>query len=599
MRRLPHVFLALVLAAAALLRFAGLGGDLVRGSPTPDEWVNFVGPVAQMWSARSADPHVHSGYPGFFNWVVFLPMGLGERRGGEAGATKAARAVVASFATLNVLLVYFVVRRPWGEWAALLAAALLAFSRSEVSEAHYITPDVLVVSAFLALLLTARSERFGAWAGVWAGLGTAVKYSGVLLLPALFAELAAQRRCRRLAAAAAVAGATFAAAAPFALLGKRDQQRGVRELVDYYFAPLLSGGALQTVPRQLGEVGAWMWINLGPVAVALALAAAFARPRRPLAAPAAALLASLAVLSFAGQVYPRHILLASAAATILAGAGFSVARARLPAAAAAALAAVTLAVPLTRAVRVAHGYTQPTELDAAAEWIESQGRPLRVATSLERLRLHGPIEVRAGLPLWSWAPEPLGHFDLLLAPRDVAERLTSLRVLRTFERAGNEGGALLALAGPGAPEPAWPAPHATRATAPGGERAWDGDARSAWTAPPGPGWIEAEWEEARELHVIEITVPAGEGYWPQRLRMFARREGAPPETAWTAVDGIAIRPARAALQQPPHGQVFVLPEPFAAKALRIERRGDGKAWGLAEVRAFSPAAPDAVPPRAK
>src|SRR5262245_27493208 len=205
MRRLPTALLALILAAAALLRFVGLDRDVRRGSPTPDEWVNFVGPVHEMWEARSFDPHVHSGYPGLFNWVVFLPMGLGERRGGEAGATVAARAVVAAFATLNVLLVYLVARKPWAEAAALLAAALLAFSRSEVSEAHFITPDVLVVSAFLALLLTARSERLGGWAGVWAGLATAVKYSGVLLFPALGAELVAQRRYRRLAAAVACA----------------------------------------------------------------------------------------------------------------------------------------------------------------------------------------------------------------------------------------------------------------------------------------------------------------------------------------------------------------------------------------------------------
>ena len=104
MRRLPHALLVLILMAAALLRFVGLGGDVRRGSPTPDEWVNFVGPVGQMWDARSLDPHVHSGYPGLFNWVVFLPMGLAARHGGEAGATVAARAVVASFATLNVLL---------------------------------------------------------------------------------------------------------------------------------------------------------------------------------------------------------------------------------------------------------------------------------------------------------------------------------------------------------------------------------------------------------------------------------------------------------------------------------------------------------------
>lgn len=585
MRRLPVAILALILVAAALLRFVGLGRDVRRGSPTPDEWVNFVGPVGEMWNARSFDPHVHSGYPGLFNWVVFLPMGLASRQGGEAGATVAARAVVASFATLNVLLLYLVARKPWGDWAALLAAALLAFSRSEVSEAHFITPDVLVVSAFLALLLTARSERFGAFSGVWAGLGTAVKYSGVLLLPALLAELLAQRRYRRLGVAAACAGAAFAAAAPFALLVKRDQQRGVRELVTYYFAPVVSGRVLQTVPRQLVEVGAWIWINLGPLAVALAILSVFARPRRTLAGPAAMLAASLAVLSFAGQVYPRHILLASAAATLLAAAGFTVASRLVPVAGAALLAFATLSVPLWRAAQVARGYARPTELDDAAAWIEAQGRPLRVATSLERLRLDGAIEVRVGVPLWAWAAEPLGHFDVVVAPRDVASRLAALTVLRTFERPGNEGGAVLVLAGPRASEPAWPAPAATRGTAPGSEQAWDGDARSAWNAPKGPGWIEAEWKDARVLHAIEVTVPEGEGYWPQRLRLVARREG-----RWAPIEGIAIRPARAALQQPPHGQVFVLPEPLSADALRIERR-DGERWGVSEVRVFSPAAP--------
>ena len=614
MRRLPHVLFVAVLIAAAALRFTGLDQDIRRGSPTSDEWENFVGPVGLMWDARSADPNVHGGYPGLFNWVVFLPMGLGDRLGGEAGATLAARIVVAAFATANVLLLYLVVRRSWGAWAALLAAALLAFSRSEVSEAHFITPDLLVVSAFLALLLTARARPGSVWTGVWAGLGTAIKYSGVLLVPALLAELVAQRRVKRLLPAAICGGLAFAAAAPFALLMRRDQKRGVDEFVTYYFGPLVSGRFMETVPRQLGEVLSWIWINLGPVAAALALACALARPRRPLAGPVAVLGASLVVLSFAGQVYPRHILLASAAVTILAGAGFEAARQRLPRWAAALLAGAAVSVPFWRGLEVARGYARPTELDQAAAWIEAQGRPLRVATSLARLRLEGPVEVRTGLRLWEWPAEPLTHYDLVVAPRDVAGRLSGLEVLQTFEAHGNPGGAVIALAGGPTTEPGWPAPSAVRATAPGSERAWDGDEGTAWAAPAGPGWLEAEWADARPLHAIEVTVPAGEGYWPQRLRIQARRVGSagglgaqprsgvspqgpsagihfrrePPDAAWGPVDAIAIRPARAALQRPPHGQVYVLPEPLTAAALRIERR-DGGRWGVAEVRVFSPA----------
>ncbi|HET8646241.1 MAG TPA: hypothetical protein VFO85_12175, partial [Vicinamibacteria bacterium] len=306
-----------------------------------------------------------------------------------------------------------------------------------------------------------------------------------------------------------------------------------------------------------------------------------ARPRRPLAAPAAVLAASLAVLSVAGQVYPRHILLASAAATLLAAAGLGAAAARLPRAATVALAAAALAVPALRGVAVARGYARPTELDGAGRWIEARPGRQRVATSLPRLRLHGPIELRAGLPLWEWPPAALAHYDLLVAPRAIADRLAAVEILQEFAAPGNPGGAILLLrALPHADAP-WPRPSAVRASGPGAERAWDGDEGTAWTAPAGPGWLEAEWDPPRPLHAIEVVVPGGEGYWPQRLRLRARG----PDGAWQPVEGAPIRPARAALQQPPHGQLFVLDPPVTAGALRIERR-EGRQWGLAEVRVY-------------
>lgn len=592
MRRPEHALLAVLVAAAALLRFAGLDQGVRRGSPTPDEWENFVGPVAQMWEFRTPNPHVHGGYPGLFNWLVFLPMGLGGRVGGEAGACVAARAVVAAFGTLNVLLLYLVVRRSWGAAAALLGAALLAFSRSEVSEAHFITPDVLVVSAFLALLLTAGARPGSPWTGAWAGIATALKYSGVLLFAAVAGEMAAQRRFKRLLYAGACAAFAFVAAAPFALQWRSGQRRGISEFASYYFGPLLAGRLLDTVPRQLAEVGGWIWINLGPPAVVLMALSLAARPRRPLAGPVAVMAASLAVLSVAGQVYPRHVLLASAAATVVAAAGFGALRERLPRWGAAVLAVATVAVAFSRAVAVARGYARPAELDRAAEWIEAQRASLRVATSLERLRLEGPVELRARVPLWDWPAEPLAHYDLVVAPRDVAGRLSGLEVVQAFEAPGNPGGAILVLRAIRRVEPPWPAPLTSRGSAPGGERAWDGDPATAWTAPAGPGWLEAEWERPRPLHAVELTVPEGAGYWPQRLRLHARRS----DGAWALVEGTSIRPARAALQQPPHGQIVVLGDPIEADALRVERR-DGRDWGIAEMRVLSPPAetPPATP----
>src|SRR4029079_694217 len=165
--RLQRVLLGAVLLSALVLRAVGLDQDLRRGSPTPDELSNFAGPVLAMWEARSPDPTVNGGYPGLFNWLAFLPLGLGARLGGEAGAVLGGRVMVAAFSTLNVLLVFLLVRPAFGPGAGLLGAALLAVSRSEVSEAHFLTPDVLVVSAFLLMLILAR--RAGA-----SGLGPGV-----------------------------------------------------------------------------------------------------------------------------------------------------------------------------------------------------------------------------------------------------------------------------------------------------------------------------------------------------------------------------------------------------------------------------------------
>jgi hypothetical protein len=77
------------------------------------------------------------------------------------------------------------------------------------------------------------------------------------------------------------------------------------------------------------------------------------------------------------------------------------------------------------------------------------------------------------------------------------------------------------------------------------------------------------------------VVPPGDGYWPQRLALQARRGGQP----WATLSTLALRPARTRLQQPPHGQVFALSGPQAVDGLRIERRAGGE-WGLAEVRLY-------------
>ncbi|MFI5184054.1 MAG: ArnT family glycosyltransferase, partial [Vicinamibacteria bacterium] len=177
---------------AAALRFAGLGHHLAHDPMDFDEMNNFVEPILRMWRTGSADPTVYSGYPGFFNWLAFVPVGLGQRLAGSYGAYVGGRALVACFGVANVWLAYRACRAFVGPGPSLLGAALMAVSRGSVRAAHAITPDVLVATATLALLLVvqrATGRRGWIGAGVLCGAATAVKYTGLLTLPLLLVGL--------------------------------------------------------------------------------------------------------------------------------------------------------------------------------------------------------------------------------------------------------------------------------------------------------------------------------------------------------------------------------------------------------------------------
>src|SRR5207247_1862928 len=179
--------------------------------------------VLRMWRTGSLDPTVYTGYAGFFNHLIALPVALGLRLGAETGAATAARAVVAGFGVVSVALACLLARPQTGGHGALLAAALLAVSPLEVRSAHYVTPDVVVGTAMLAALLVlargharGRDPRAETLAGVLLGAATAVKYTGLLLAPAIAVERMGKGRGRGLWRVALAAAAAFAACAPFA-----------------------------------------------------------------------------------------------------------------------------------------------------------------------------------------------------------------------------------------------------------------------------------------------------------------------------------------------------------------------------------------------
>ncbi|HEY3121621.1 MAG TPA: glycosyltransferase family 39 protein, partial [Vicinamibacteria bacterium] len=274
---------AAVIALAALLRFAGIGHHLRYGGPEFDERHNFVDPVLRMWDSRSADPTVYNGYPGFFNYVAFVPVGLGRRLAGDRGATLAARGLVAGFGTLSVALAYGLGRRlHGGTWAALAGAALLAVSRLEVRSAHYVTADVLVGTATLAALLAlaAWPGRKGELAAAAAtALGTAVKYTGLILAPALFVHFWLERRLKTgLVPGLLVAALVFVVAAPFALLGLGSTGAGLVSGLNGYFGAQHGHVAGSGLPELIGT----LWLSVGPVGLALAVLSAALPERRRL-----------------------------------------------------------------------------------------------------------------------------------------------------------------------------------------------------------------------------------------------------------------------------------------------------------------------------
>src|SRR5436190_290063 len=192
--------LAAVLLAAAALRLAGLTHHLARGGPEYDERTIFVEPVLRMWRTGSLDPTVYTGYAGFFNHLIALPVALGLRLGAETGAA------------------------------------------------------------------------------------TAVKYTGLLLAPAIAVERMGKGRGRGLWRVALAAAAAFAACAPFAVLQLHRQGAELAWAFQSYYggdaaANRFAQGDASAAAAPLAIVAT----ALGPVGCVLALAAfPLSRERRAL-----------------------------------------------------------------------------------------------------------------------------------------------------------------------------------------------------------------------------------------------------------------------------------------------------------------------------
>lgn len=594
-----------VLAAAAALRFAGITHHLYRAGPEYDERTIFVEPVLRMWRTGSLDPTVYTGYAGFFNHLVAIPVALGLWRGGETGAAAAARGVVAAFGVVSVGLAYGLAQRLAGPGGGLLAAALLAVSPLDVRSAHYVTPDVLVGTAMLAaLLVLARrgDHRDVAVAGALLGAATAVKYTGLLLAPAIAAELLTQRRGRALWRVGVTAALTFAACAPFALLQMRHQRAELTWAFQSYYGR--DAAANRFTQGDASAAAAPLLIvsdALGPVACALALVSILVfRPRRLLVPAMVVVVVATVVLLPANLVFPRHLVPVAVVTPLLAAAGWRgladrLSKGRSRDVLLTILALATLTPPAVASVRLVARYLRRPAVEQAADWIEGHvSGPALVAVSLDRFALDpGRFEVRTVRSHGDRVtdgPEVMSQYDLLVTTRRDVDNWPGFATVSSFESEERDAGLALHVLRPLARRSTSLA-QPTRFRSSHDEdlagAAWDRDPETVWNAPPGPGWVEALWDQPLVVERVEVEVGRAPDAWPQDLSL----QGA-DGVSWSVSPAVGIRPNRPTKQRAgaPHGQIYVLAPPRPLYGLRIERRAGGP-WSLATVRVFVEALP--------
>ena len=611
MGRGERAALLLILAAAALLRFAGIAHHLAADPLDFDETHNFIEPIGRMWRSGTADPTVYSGYPGLFNWLAFLPVGLGRHLGGQTGAYVAARAVVATFGVLNVLLLHRLSRKTVGAGAALLAAGLLAFSRGDVRSAHFIAPDVLVTTGTLLVLLVlaARPSR-GQWAlgGMVAGLTTAVKYTGLLTVVPLLVGCAMGTERRRNLPVLALAGTlAFALAAPYAVMAVASQGMGMgflHSFKHYYGQSAGQSRALQGEGLALDSVIVQLERNVGLVGLFLAGAALLLfRPLRPLLPAASVVLATLVVMAPANMVYPRHVLPATAALALLSAAGLSgLARALGPrrrgTLVAAVLGGLAVLLPLRSSVTVALRFLQPTAGERAIAWLEETVTgPALVGWFLKRFPAGDrPFEVRLFNSLDELPVAALGHFDFFVAGPGTADALRGLEVVQRFCERRSPPDCEVTVFRPTVPFTHLLAPLPSTVTASAhperARAAFDSDPATVWPGEAGASCLAARWPLALTVARIDVEVDGGASSWPQALRL----EGLAEDGTAGPIEVFPLRPTRPARQRRsgPHGQAYVLMPPTAVHGLRL-RRAFGQAWGVAEVHVFLAGPPEPFP----
>lgn len=201
-RQRVAVALGLIVIAAAIVRFWGLGFGLPHTQARPDE-THIIEAARTMLSGRMPRfydyPWLYIStlsvlYMGYFVWGAAtgafhsLADMVASWPTDWAPFFLISRAMAATFGTATVLVVFSMARRLWSDSAALLAALFMAFAFIHARDSHFGTTDTALtffIVASVGVLIEAHrsgSQAQFAAAGILGGLGAATKYNAVFLL---------------------------------------------------------------------------------------------------------------------------------------------------------------------------------------------------------------------------------------------------------------------------------------------------------------------------------------------------------------------------------------------------------------------------------
>ena len=594
--------LGTVLLLAVALRFSGLSWGL-RHTPHVDERY-FVDNVAVMLSEGDLDYRFYE-YPGLFFYLLYPVLAVVDPEvPAGASAYLAARGLVAAFGVASVGLVYLLGTRLAGPITGLVSALFLAVSPVEVHTAHSVRPDVVLETFVLLALLVFRSvgetKRQDALSGMALGAATAVKFSGILLVPSYIVyRLLAPGRCfRRMFLAGGLSLLTFLVLSPYTLLNVRGFMDGVFTQFDYHYVErseaakdylgmlwIYWGHPQGTLRKAFGALGVllllvgvfpalrewrkWGPLLLFPVVVVAVFSTAEVHHDR-------FLVPTLGVLTLLVGLAAEHLYQRQAPATI-------------------ALILIALAVPFYSSLSYVRDISRPSTRDRALDWMEAHLEPgSRVLSPLTDV---GGDKSQFEVLKASNSPERFHlqstHTDLvLLRPADEESYTHELPLTVAIEPESVYSGPPLRLyTVPERFRPqyekiplelSWLSASEARERIP---NLIDGRLSSYWETESGQGpgnWIQVRFPKPVVVGRIELS----SGSRPLRHARRLRLEGRTEDGNWREIPYVMGRPGlrRQVLDERGPSQILIM-EPTTVRGLRLFQTGRRtKPWSIAELR---------------